>query len=368
MLRAKAQNTKKVKLFGIGIYVVLIFLFVFSKNAFCVEVKNVKNFKYYLSFPERKFALKNGIVRIYNPPNDIAEVCLEKYKLVDLNNDGVKDAIVILVGTYGGSGAFYELTVLLSKGKNIVQTNSVVLGDRIIIKKIFTDFRVIYPYIQIGIHALTHRDSDAMASPTKRDVICYALVKEKLIPCENKPTVKTPALYLYPEKEQTIRVKLSPKGYIKNSIPPYKNRWIVRVAPTGEVNNKYNHLSYEVKLKKPYILTDTGWVVPYNDLSKWFDSYLPKLGLNKKEVEDFKNYWLKKLKPYDYYEIRYIEEEFLKENMHIDIDPKPDTFIRVFLHFEGMYFKRNLIEPHIPQKTRKGFVVVEWGGIMAKSE
>ncbi|MFN3921715.1 MAG: hypothetical protein ACK4K4_04890, partial [Caldimicrobium sp.] len=205
---------------------------------------------------------------------------------------------------------------------------------------------------------------------SKKDVICYALVEENLIPCREIkiPVVKKPALYLYPKKEQTIKVTLSPKGYIIDSIPPYRNKWIVKVAPSGKINNQYDYLFYEVKLKKPYILSDIGWVVPYRDLSKWFDFYLPKFGLNKKEAQDFKSYWLEKLKPYEYYEIRHIDEKFLKENLHVNIDPKPDTFIRVFLHFKGTDFKGTLTEPQIIKKDRKGFTAVEWGGISAEEE
>jgi hypothetical protein len=42
-------------------------------------------------------------------------------------------------------------------------------------------------------------------------------------------------------------------------------------------------------------------------LEKWFDEFLPKLGLSKKETKDFKDYWLKELQPYPYYEIRQLD-------------------------------------------------------------
>lgn len=347
----------------------VLFLVLFPNYGFSIGDEDVKNFTYYLSFYGDKVKLKDGVFKQGNPP-DIVHIEIEHYKLVDLNNDGIDDAVVILVGSYGGSGSFYELTVLLSKGKDIVQTNSVVLGDKIKIEKIDVHHKTLFLIGNVALIALTHKDSDSSASPSKKDIICYALSsREALVPCEEIKRymyVKKPALYLYPEKEQIVKVKLAPKGDITKAIPPYKGEWIVKVTPSGKINNQYDYLFYEVRLEKPYPLTNTGWVVPYYELSKWFDIYLPKLGLNKKETDDFKDYWLKELKPYRYYEIRYMDEKFLSENLYINIDPKPDTFIRVFLYFKGTNSKRSLSEPKIVKKDRKGLTAVEWGGINAE--
>lgn len=351
-----------------NIYLLVFFLFVCSNNSFSVDLNDVNNFTYYLSIINDKVKLKNGVFKQDGPPEKNVYVSIVKYELIDLNSDRIDDAVVILVGSYGGSGAFYELTVLLSKGKDIIQTNSVVLGDRIKIKKLVvhtpSHFLVGSPYAEIEIFALTHKDSDASAFPTKKDVICYALVEGGLIPCEKVPAVKKTALYLYPEKEQTVKVRLAPKGNITKTIPPYKGKWIVKATPIRRINGRYDYLSYKVSLAKPYPLTNVGWVVPYSQLSEWFDIYLPRLGLNEKEINDFKNYWLKELKPYEYYEIRYIDEKFLSKNLQVDIDPKPDTSIRVFLDFKGTNNYQNLIEPQIGKKERRGFTVVEWGGII----
>jgi hypothetical protein len=95
---------------------------------------------------------------------------------------------------------------------------------------------------------------------------------------------------------------------------------------------------------------------------------LPKLGLNEKEIKDFKEYWLGELKGYPYYKIRLLSEEFLDENIAVKINPRPDTFIRVIFYFEGTYdSKEKLIEPQIKTLIRKGFTAVEWGGILGTS-
>jgi hypothetical protein len=61
---------------------------------------------------------------------------LPKYTCGDLNNDGKKDAAVILVGDGGGSGTFYYVSAVLNKRKNMIPVDSKFLGDRIKINSI----------------------------------------------------------------------------------------------------------------------------------------------------------------------------------------------------------------------------------------
>ena len=50
----------------------------------------------------------------------------------DLNNDGVDDAVVLLVQNAGGSGTFYYAAVAMGAGDgSYVGTNAIFLGDRI---------------------------------------------------------------------------------------------------------------------------------------------------------------------------------------------------------------------------------------------
>jgi len=87
------------------------------------------------------------------------------------------------------------------------------------------------------------------------------------------------------------------------------------------------------------------------------------LGLNRKELKDFKDYWLKELKYAKFYEIRLLDRDFLDSNMQLLISPKPDTMIRVILHFKPVDKYEKIKNPKLIHIQRKGFTVVEWGGI-----
>lgn len=176
------------------------------------------------------------------------------------------------------------------------------------------------------------------------------------------PVEKKPAVYLYPEKNMNVVVKLKINGRLLVTEPLYRGGWDVNAAPDGLIDNKYDYLFYEAYLNK-IELPDKGWVVAYSELEKWFDVMLPELGLNSKESSQFKEFWLKDLKKAEYYEIRMLDEKFLNENMELIINPKPETLIRLNFYFRPLNNKIDIQAPVIYKKERKGFTVVEWGGL-----
>jgi hypothetical protein len=177
------------------------------------------------------------------------------------------------------------------------------------------------------------------------------------------PGIKKPAIYLYPSETTNVNVMLSLNGFITKSEPYYKNGWNVTAEPNGIINGKYDYLFYEAQLYK-LDLPQEGWVVAYRNLEQWFDTQLPLLGLNKKETSQFKEYWIKELPLANYYEIKLLNTEFLDDNMSLIINPQPDTVIRLNFYFKPIDQNYNHPEPQIKTSTRKGFTVVEWGGLV----
>jgi len=49
----------------------------------------------------------------------------------DFNNDEIEDTAFILTQDSGGTGIFYYVTALLSKGESFIGTNAILIGDRI---------------------------------------------------------------------------------------------------------------------------------------------------------------------------------------------------------------------------------------------
>jgi hypothetical protein len=185
--------------------------------------------------------------------------------------------------------------------------------------------------------------------------------------CKNDPghtVVKKPAVYLYPEKEMNISVNVEVNGKLTFTEPEYKNGWTVNVKPDGTIDNKYDYLFYEADLNK-IELPEEGWVVEYTKIEKWFDEYLPQLGLIEKEIKQFKEYWMKDLKKANYYEIKLLGNNFLEENMKLKIIPEPQTILRLNFFFKPLSVKKEIKSPEIYKIERKGFTVIEWGGINA---
>ena len=179
------------------------------------------------------------------------------------------------------------------------------------------------------------------------------------------PGVRKPAVYLYPKEKSEIEVNLSINGFITKSEPDYLLGWNVTAEPTGLIDNEYDYLFYEAQLNN-IELPNKGWVVEYSNLENWFNKNLPQLGLNQKEIFQFKEYWLSELKESNYYEIKLLDEIFLTENMNLIINPQPDTIIRRNFYFKPLNEKMVLAEPIISTPERIGFTVVEWGGLLDK--
>lgn len=178
-------------------------------------------------------------------------------------------------------------------------------------------------------------------------------------------TGEKPAIYLYPTEDSFVSVNLDINGKITQDIPAYENGWNVFATKEGIIDGEYDYLFYEVRLNKLYV-PEEGWVVKYSELENWFDSNLNKLGLNEKESYQFKEYWLNRLPEENYYEIKLLSNEYLDENMALNINPVPDTLIRLEFYFKPLKEFEQISEPVIITPERKGFTAVEWGGILKK--
>ncbi len=178
-----------------------------------------------------------------------------------------------------------------------------------------------------------------------------------------------PAIYLYPEKETQLSVYLKPQGRLTETIPFYQNGWQnILVNSQGEIyfnQQKYPYLYYEAEIEQ-VVPPKEGWVVQQNKLKDFFEGILPLVGLNQQEAQDFKDYWLKKLKDKPYYFVSLLDQEYLDQIEKVEFSQKPDQFIRVRFFFAGLDEPIE-VEPKLITRppVRKGFVAVDWGGLIA---
>ncbi|MDA3803084.1 MAG: hypothetical protein PF488_04325 [Patescibacteria group bacterium] len=179
-----------------------------------------------------------------------------------------------------------------------------------------------------------------------------------------------PVIYLYPEQEMNVRVFVEPDGGLSITEPEYnkENGWFVKAQPNGDLYNYENGTNYDYLFWEGYGLNykrgKEGFVVSREDMKDFLDDKLIKLGLIKKEADEFIEFWLPRMQEKEFYFITFMSKEDFDKIAPLNIIPKPDTVIRVFMDFEGLDEKIDVVEQEIITPDRKGFTVAEWGGAL----
>jgi hypothetical protein len=183
---------------------------------------------------------------------------------------------------------------------------------------------------------------------------------------ESDQLMEKPIIYLYPEKTQEIEVQLDYDGELTHTYPKYTGGWKVTAKSDGTLfdakNQEYYALYWEGKPNKDYTINE-GFVVPGEQTIDFLENTLSKLGLNRKEANEFIIYWLPKMENNPYNLIHFSTTQY-EEMAKLNITPTPETLIRVMMVFKPSdnpikIKKQNL---NSMSKKRKGFTVVEWGG------
>ena len=175
-----------------------------------------------------------------------------------------------------------------------------------------------------------------------------------------------PIIYIYPEQEQNVKVTLGSSDKLLVSYPVYNNGWNILAKPDGTlIDNKTNRelysLYYESENNVNFKIENEGFVISKDEIIPFLEEKLEILGLNPREQEEFIIYWLPILQKNNYTYIRFATNEEINNNMSLQVEPSPDTMIRVLMVFKGLEEKINVKEQTLPKVTRNGYTVVEWG-------
>jgi hypothetical protein len=186
----------------------------------------------------------------------------------------------------------------------------------------------------------------------------------------NLHTVDKPVIYIYPNKEMKVNVKLGNSSLLTTTYPKYNNGWNVVATPNGNLydkktNKNYYALYWEGRDYNAKIKKD-GFVVKGSDTIKFLEEKLTILGLSERETNEFMMYWLPKLENNKYNYIRFSTEEEINNYMPLEINPKPETLIRVVMTYKPLDKKIEVEEQQLLSKQRVGYTVVEWGGSIIK--
>ena len=183
-----------------------------------------------------------------------------------------------------------------------------------------------------------------------------------------------PIIYLYPKSETRITVSIEPPMQVVTSWPrathDKQNGWQVSAKSTGELSvfespKTYPYLFWEghsFGLPDP----DIGNIVSREQMETFLTTHLNSFGLNDREKEDFLTYWLPQLKSHPFYLIYFFDRNDLDRAAPLSISPIPETLIRVWINYIPLQKPIGLPKQSLPtfKTERKGFTVVEWGGIL----
>ena len=207
---------------------------------------------------------------------------------------------------------------------------------------------------------LTAKNYTIKNETTKSDIII-----EKYI-YDTHMLISKPVIYLYPEEPMDIKVKLNIKDSKFTTIYPKfneKNTWNVHAEPNGDIilnNKKYPYLFWEAKSYKEQELNE-GFIVTDENAEEFLEEKLKILGLNDKESTDFITFWLPVLLRNKLSLCTFQTEKFFK-SFELNITPKPDSMIRIFLSIKKLDSPINIKEQKLRSVERTGFTVIEWGG------
>lgn len=220
-------------------------------------------------------------------------------------------------------------------------------------------------------------------------------------PQQNHIVAKKPVIYLYNNTNETIQANIkitlhnkSEEGNKKKNeflyfYPPFDfvdvecttGVWSdVEIVPSkNKIEQKYPYLFWEATTSRSnanIIWDNFKFIVADKySLTEMIELVLQKYGLNSREIADFITFWvplmISKNSEYIGFQVSTsLEQQNVPDLIsELKITPKPDNVFRIYLIFKTFNEKpqqqttlEDLVK-HISPITRKGFHVIEWGGI-----
>lgn len=156
--------------------------------------------------------------------------------------------------------------------------------------------------------------------------------------CREEQAAAKPVIYLYPEEETAVTVKLDYAGALTCTYPAYGNGWAVTACPDGtltdDAGQTYSYLYWEGTDTIAYDFSQ-GFCVAGTDTAAFLEDALAQLGLTRREANEFIVYWLPQMQENPYNLIAFQSDRYTQA-AKLTIDPAPDTLLRVFMGLEAL--------------------------------
>lgn len=183
-------------------------------------------------------------------------------------------------------------------------------------------------------------------------------------PREEMVAEEKPVIYLYPETETRVTVKLDLSGELTCAYPAYDGGWTVTAAPDGTLTDEhgrtYNYLYWEGEVANGFDFSK-GFCVAGSDTAAFLEDALDRLGLTRREANEFLVYWLPRMQDNPYNLIAFQQEAYT-ESAKLTVSPRPDSVLRVFMAWKPLARPVDVPAQTLPGFERRGFTLVEWGG------
>lgn len=178
-----------------------------------------------------------------------------------------------------------------------------------------------------------------------------------------------PVVYLYPQTPTVVSVKVG--ADVTVSDPEYTTSgWRnVLAMPSGQLSYRglqYDSLFWEGVGHGSYPGITSGTIVARSEAAATIRRQLFEQGLNTKEANDFMAFWENKIPNKPYIRLTWLTTEQMDMLAPLSVSPKPDTILRVFLDMDGLEQPIKLPAQQLSGTFRKGFTVVEWGGLTSE--
>lgn len=183
---------------------------------------------------------------------------------------------------------------------------------------------------------------------------------------KDEPVAFKPVIYLYPETITESTVSLNFNGSLTETWPEYGSGWQVSAHPDGTLFNKvdgkrHRYLFYEGTWNAPTEITQ-GFCASREDLPVLLEKKLLAAGMSDLEINDCITFWMGVWNKSPFWSVQILTDMQVDIMSTIQIEPKPETFVRVFLLMQPSATMLAVPEQEIILTTRKGYTAVEWGG------
>jgi hypothetical protein len=99
----------------------------------------------------------------------------------------------------------------------------------------------------------------------------------------------------------------------------------------------------------------------------FFEEKLAYIGMNSREITDFITFWVPILQE-EHYVVKFYQQEACNQLATYNLSRTPDSFLRLYVTFEPTDEMHVLKEQTLQPIERKGFTLVEWGGMEVPSK